>query len=549
MPRLQCAATLLIVLLVVGTVGASESPGVPAHAELPRDYVDTSFTPPTSRIIRVSPGGDLQGALNAAQLGDVIELAAGATYIGPFLLPKKEGTGWILLRTSSPDPNFQQNVTRRVNPSLAPLMSRLIASKGTVILLAPGAHHYRFVGVEISPSPATFLNSLVGPAVDPRSDADQPHHLVIDRCYLHGDPALGTRRAIALNGKHIAIIHSHLSDFKEAGADSQALAGWNGSGPFKIVDNYLEGAAENIIFGGGDPQIAGLVPADIEIRGNTFAKNIRWNPRHSSYDGSRWTMKNLFELKNARRVLLEANVFEDYNGSTIVITPRNQSGGAPWSTVEDVTIRHNWIRRVRAVITISGYDEYHPSAPTKRITMEHNIAESLNDTGEPNPKMILINQGPDDVTIRHNTVLTPPGLGSSYLIFANAINKKGNAFAFTDNIAHLGTYGVIGDNPPLGGSSTTLLEGHFRTWIFTRNVLIGIQGIPTSRYPPGQHWESLLSGIGFRNVARGDFRLTAQSRYKGTAINGNDPGANMDALSAAFSRFMSVPSPLKETNR
>ncbi len=42
MPRLQCAATLLIVLLVVGTVGASESPGVPAHAELPRDYTTST---------------------------------------------------------------------------------------------------------------------------------------------------------------------------------------------------------------------------------------------------------------------------------------------------------------------------------------------------------------------------------------------------------------------------------------------------------------------------------------------------------------------------
>jgi hypothetical protein len=106
-------------------------------------------------------------------------------------------------------------------------------------------------------------------------------------------------------------------------------------------------------------------------------------------------------------------MFGDFRGVAIVITPRNQSGTAPWSTVEDVTIRSNWIRRVSSVLTISGHDEYHPSGSTKRITIEHNVAERLYDTGQPNPKMIFIGQAPDDVAVRHN-ILTPPGLGSSY---------------------------------------------------------------------------------------------------------------------------------------
>jgi hypothetical protein len=425
-------------------------------------------------------------------------------------------------------------------------MPRLVAAQGSVIALAAGAHHYRFIGVEISPSSGTYLQSLVSPAADLRSDADQPHHLVFDRCYLHGDPARGTRRAIVLNGRHLAVIHSYLSDFKEAGADSQALVGWNGSGPFKIVDNYLEGAAENVMFGGADPGISGLVPSDIEIRGNTFSKNLRWNPRNSAYDGSRWTMKNLFELKNARRVLLEANLFENFDGVAIVLTPRNQSGTAPWSTVEDVTIRHNWIRRVRSVLNVSGYDEYHPSQPTKRITVEHNVAEGLYDTGEPNPKAILINQGPDDVVIRHNTLLTTPGLGSSCLLFANASSKKGNAFAFTDNIVHLGTYGIGAENPALGATNATLLDGHFKAWTLTKNVLINPKGGAIDGYPAGQHWESSPTGLGFQDLARRDFKLIQQSRYKNTASDGSDPGAAIDALREAFRSFMTGPGPLPE---
>jgi len=518
----------------------------PALAELPREYVDTSLPQSTGRTVHVPAGGDLQGALNAARLGDVITLAAGATYTGPFLLPRKEGAGWLVVRTDATDARLESGGSRRVDPMRASFMARLVASRGAIFSLSPGAHHYRFIGVEVSPSPGAFIHNLIAPAAEPRSDSEQPHHLIFDRCYLHGDPAVGGRRAIALNGRHLAIIQSYVSDFKEVGADSQALAGWNGSGPFKIVDNYLEGAAENIMFGGSDPAIPGLVPSDIEIRGNTFAKNPRWMRGNSSYDGSHWTMKNLLELKNARRVLLEANVFEDYDGVAIVITPRNQSGTAPWSTVEDVTVRHNWIRRVSSVLNISGYDEYRPSHPTKRITVEHNVAESLYDTGPPNPKMILINQGPDDITIRHNTILTPPGLGSSYLIFANATSKRGNAFAFTDNIVHVGTYGLSAENPPLGTSSATLLDGHSRAWTFTRNVLIQPHGAPASTYPAGQYWESSLAAIGFRDVARADLRLSPQSRYKGAGSGGRDPGADVEALREAFGRFVTARHPLSE---
>ena len=533
---------IVLIGLLLAEVAAGAEPGsAPALAELPREYVDTALIQSTGRTIHVPAGGDLQSALNKARLGDLITLAAGATYTGPFLLPKKEGTGWLVVRTDTPDARLESGGSQRVNPARAPLMPRLIAPRGAIIALAPGAHHYRFIGVEVSPAPGIFAYHLIAPAAEPRSDSDQPHHLIFDRCYLHGDPAKGSRRAIALNGQHLAVIHSHVSDFKEVGADSQALAGWSGSGPIKIVDNYLEGGAENVLFGGSDPAIPGLVPSDIEIRGNTIAKNPRWNPGNSTYDGSRWTMKLLLELKNARRVLVEANVFENYDGFAIVITPRNQSGTAPWSTVTDVTIRHNWIRRVSSIINISGYDEYHPSRPTERITVEHNVAESLYDAGPPNPKMILINGGPDDVTIRHNTILTPSGRGSSYLMFANAIHKKGNAFAFTDNIVQLGTYGMGGDNPPLGSNSLTLLDGHFRRWAFSSNILINPQGTPPSMYPAGQYWVSSLAAVGFQDPSKADFALSAKSPYRGHGSGGSDPGANVKSLFEAFTRFMSAP--------
>ena len=51
-----------------------------------------------------------------------------------------------------------------------------------------------------------------------------------------------------------AVIDSYLSEAHVVGFDSQAICGVNGPGPFKIVNNYLEGSGENVMFGGADPR-------------------------------------------------------------------------------------------------------------------------------------------------------------------------------------------------------------------------------------------------------------------------------------------------------
>ena len=65
-----------------------------------------------------------------------------------------------------------------------------------------------------------------------------------------------------------SISASHISDCKGVGQDTQAIAGWNGPGPFTIDNNYLEGAGENVMFGGADPAILNLVSDRITFRRN-----------------------------------------------------------------------------------------------------------------------------------------------------------------------------------------------------------------------------------------------------------------------------------------
>ena len=74
--------------------------------------------------------------------------------------------------------------------------------------------------------------------------------------------------------------------------------------------------------------IAGVVPSDITVEDNFFTKNPSWR-------GTTWTVKNLFELKNARRVLVRHNIMQfNWSGAqagyAIVLTPRNSNGTNPW---------------------------------------------------------------------------------------------------------------------------------------------------------------------------------------------------------------------------
>src|SRR5262249_7992727 len=133
----------------------------PASApERPRQSVDTTAAPSSGRTIALAAGENLQAALDKAQLGDTITLEAGAVFTGPFRLPKKSGDGWIVIRTSAPDGRLPAPGTR-VDPSHAPVMPKLVAASESVLVTAEGAHHYRFIGLEISPTRGVALTNLV----------------------------------------------------------------------------------------------------------------------------------------------------------------------------------------------------------------------------------------------------------------------------------------------------------------------------------------------------------------------------------------------------
>ncbi|HEV2705044.1 MAG TPA: hypothetical protein VGV59_03920, partial [Pyrinomonadaceae bacterium] len=315
----------------------------------------------------VTAGADLQSVLNAAQSGDTIVLEAGTVFVGPFILPKKTGDAWITIRTSTPDSALPPAGTR-VSPAHAPLMPKLVSpgNADPALLTAPGAHHYRLIGIEFRPIDATVtLFDLVklGDGSLAQNTLDKvPHHLVIDRCYLHAFPEQAVKRGVALNSAATDILDSYFADFKERGQDSQAIGGWNGPGPYKIINNYLEAAGENVMFGGAAGGLTGVIPSDIEVRRNHFSKPLRWKAGAEGFT-TQWSIKNIFEVKNARRVLIEGNLFEhnwleSQSGYAIVLTVRGDSG--PQATIEDVVFRHNIVRGTSSAFNILGQDTLNP---------------------------------------------------------------------------------------------------------------------------------------------------------------------------------------------
>ena len=523
----------------------------PAHAdagsgsvypELPRLHVDTNYSPSSGRAIAVHAGGDFQGALNSARPGDVIMLEAGAVFTGPFTLPDKPGSGWITIRSSAPDASLPPPGSP-VTPSYARLMPKLVAGTGSVIATAPQGHHYRFIGIEIRPRDGVFLYALVQLGSSETSVEQLPHHIIFDHCYLHGDPRQGTRRGILMNSRYTAVIDSYLSDFKEVGADTQAIAGWNGPGPFKIVDNELEAAGENIMFGGAVPTIPHLIPSDIEIRGNHVFKALSWRMGDPAFAGIHWSVKNLFELKNAQRVLVDGNVFETnwadaQNGFALLFTVRGEFGAAPWAIVADVTFTHNIIRRVTSTFNISGYDDTGPSQRTERVLIKDNLMADIGaypSAGVNIGWLFLLGEGTTNMIIDHNTALQT----GVPIWAAQGSGRPITGFVFTNNIIPNNQYGVSGDGT--AGSAQQTLRTYFSGYVFKDNVIVGGAA---PNYPSDNFFPPNLGAVGFvkyhggAESIRSDYNLGPNSPYRNVGTDRKDLGADFGAILSAMPSWL-----------
>jgi hypothetical protein len=527
--RLEAAQfdTNIIESVLNRTRSATLAPGEP---ELPRIYLDTTYVGPTGKTINVAAGGDFQKAINEANSGDVIMIQAGATFTGNFRLPNKKGSGWIIIRTSAADSSLPA-AGERITPQFSSVTAKLVSPNSDPVMRTDaGAHHYRFIGVEFGVAPGQNIYNIISFDAEQTSYATIPHDLIIDRCYIHGNSKGNVSRGVALNCARTAVIDSYISNCHGVGFDTQAIAGWNGPGPFKIVNNYLEGAGENFMLGGADASIKNLISSDIEFRLNHIHKPLSWKKDNPSYAGTPWTIKNLFELKNAQRVLIDRNLFENnwadaQAGFAILFTPRNQNGGSPWSVVQDVTFTNNIVRHSGGGFNITGPDnEAGPSQPSRRILIKNNLIDDIDGVkwgsashGPADSRFIQLVGGPLNVTVDHNTIFQ-----TGSLIVADVAPSPG--FVFRNNFAPHNQYGVLGSDRSPGADT---LNFYFPGYVFSKNVIAGAQ---SRNYPKENFYPDSLDKVGFVDRAMGNYRLASSSLYRNAGTDGKDIGCDFDSV-------------------
>jgi len=385
-------------------------------------------------------------------------------------------------------------------------------------------------------------------------------HIVVDRSWFHGTAQDETNRGMILtSGTHVAVVDSFFSDFHcialtGSCGDSQAIIGGLGTnpmGPYKIVNNFLEAAGENILFGGGG---ADRAPEDIEVRRNFF-KPMTWMRGQAGYiggrDGNPFIVKNHFELKNAVRVLFEGNVLENswggftQAGFAILLTPKNQNHHCPLCVVHDVTIRYNTIAHAGNGFQIANVrdDGGDLSAGMWNVSIHDVIMDDISGKAYAGGGHLFQQSNGNDVSVLHNVSINHVTAfnkdhGSALLLIGN--NKafpEMYGFSWTNNI-----FSGSGSISTTGGGTenctyhmpdaSAILKNCFKDPKFSHNALVG----PTGKWPDGNFVAVTAADVKFATAtqALAGYRLQPTSPYVNAGSDGKALGADVDAVAAAI---------------
>lgn len=448
----------LVALLVTAAPAFAQMSDAAIAADLERLARELRARTP---VIVVPEGGDLAAAAaTLVQTGGIVELRG--TYRGPFELPRRPaGSPLITIRGAANLP------ARRIATADASQLATIVAIDVRGALRFVNTAGYRLEGVRLE---TTGIHSTSEAIVIHNSDG-----IELDRVlHVATNPI---KRSVRGNGRHITVTRSHLDAGALQGQDNQAFIAWDGAGPYTLLDNTLMAGGENVIFGGSD-NLGGEAtnPCDIRIEGNLLYKPQEWRTRPGS-------VKNLFELKNACRVVFRRNVLDGnwpdaQSGYAIVLTPANQDGRAPWTRIADVLIEENVLINSARGVNLIGRGYGFATQQMTGIVFRRNVFTTY--------KQFLMAGGEvGDVTFDGNVIDNAQTVAQFY--FGDVRNLDGTArpgayaigtLTWTNNVQRDMPYGVkLGG----GGSGTAALEGGTLAYTFTGNGLVDLQHV----YPAG----------------------------------------------------------------
>jgi hypothetical protein len=272
--------------------------------------------------------------------------------------------------------------------------------------------------------------------------------------------------------------------------------------------------------------------------------------------GYPFIVKNLFELKNAQRVLVEGNVMEySWGGFTqvgfgILLTPKNQTNGVsnlcPLCQVTDVTIRYNTVSHVGAGMQIANALSGTGGAPLagQRYSIHDIIIDDINNVLFSGPgNLAQVSMGPvpvpvlQNVKIDHITAFPPHVL----MNIGNLNASKIVNYSFTNSIVTAGQYPITSTggltNCAKQAVPLPVFNNCFSGYSVAGNAIIGV---PTaygpSLWPSGNYFPAnpaAVNFVNFNNGSGGDYHLLPSSPYKNAASDGKDVGADVNAVMQA----------------
>ncbi len=247
-----------------------------------------------------------------------------------------------------------------------------------------------------------------------------------------------------------------------------------------------------------------------------------------------WDIKNLLEIKNGVRMLVDSNVMEGnwfsaQNGFSILFTPRNEVPFMPGNRISDITFSNNVVRHVSGGINIASEDDLQSPVDslqeqaTARLAFVNNLFEdvSTNYGGvgvfaelQSNPAVGL--PPAHDLLFDHNTIFQNGNVANIY-VAAGALQDV----SITNNIFGEGSYGWYVN---VLGQSYSALAQALTGLTFSNNVWAGD---PTVFQFAGNSYPATLAQIGFvnyNNGSGGDYHLAVGSPYKGIGDRRDRPG-------------------------
>ena len=578
-----------------GDIWTAATSDGPAHLPQGCIYTGLDGSPSPGKVTLLAAGGDVVSTVKAASCGDTIQLQEGASFTlkGDPSFPSKncDSEHWITIRTSAADSALPPEHAR-INPSYAGVanlsgrpafsgpnknvMAKLLVSgTGSVQI----GDHYRLIGLEITrPHDGKWYNALLGFAGS---------HIILDRNWIHGDPTADTTHLVQTRAgsDHVAIINSYMTDAhcKASPATCSDAQDWSdgGHGIFmKAYNNFMEASGQSIMFGGA---AAVIITSDVEIRLNHMFKPLTWNPLDKKFIGTKFTVKNNFELKEGQRILVEGNIMENtwggftQIGANLLVTPKNQNGSngrnlCPICFVSDVTLRYNYVVHGAQGLQVANG----PSDSGGWSLGGHNYSiHDLVFDGMQYPECYqcghFLNEltsgyrsdGPPpaaevmhDVTLNHLTIVNTGFLATGQTATGfmemngppsgnKTATPRIDNFQLTNSIGDAGTSGAY----PSGGGSDNCSEGAktiadkvTACWTgassFTGNLLVTDHSVSTLIFPSGNFTISAWSEVGFVNFNGGDggdYHLQQSSRYHHAGTDGMDLGADIDSVDSARS--------------